>query len=398
VKRYTTKILTTEADFERVRSRWEELRQKALRPSLEQHPDWLALEVASKPGARAVAIALYDGSDLVGLAPFLLRPWEWQCRVAYTRVASFPVRLLDLCGQGFVGVESVEAAEALLLALARSDLPFDLLYLEDLPTGSPLAHVLRDSTNDGLWRYAPGGPRAHWLIKLAPTFEQYLTKFSGRRRSTLRNANRRIDKHAKEATWIERITEPAQVPAFLAHVKRVSSVSWQGTRLQQVVEDDERERKKLAQQAERGWLRCYLLRSGENAVAFAIAEQVDGVFTYERIGYDPAWSNFRPGGVLLYRILEDLHAHDRPIWFDFGTGDAAYKQFWGTETYNAVDMYVLRPTPYMGLVRTVKWSLGTAENVARQSIDRLGLRARVSRYLKRGSTVSAETEDDSEVG
>ena len=382
---YTTKVLTSQSELDSVAEEWKRVRLTQVRPSIEQHPDWIAFEVQARSDWSTAAIALHAGGELVGFAPFLLRPWKWDCRLAYKKVVSFPVRMADLCGPTFIAPDDRAAWEAMFGALAKGDLPYDLVYLEDLPTASPLWAIIQESKTDGLWRFVPTKPRTHWLVKIASTFDEYLTKFPSKRRSKLRNENKRIDKNLKEPTRLERVTAPEQVAGLLAHVKHVSGVSWQGTRLQQVVNDDDAERRKYEARAKSGWLRAYLLLSGDKCVAFVLGAQVDGVFYYEQIGYDPEWTTFRPGAVLLYRILADLHAHDPPEFVDFGTGDAPYKQFWGNENYEAVDLYLLRRSVYMGVARSVQWSLGAVESAARQSIDRLGVRSKVLQFLKRGN-------------
>ena len=75
--RYSTQLLTSAADFAEIAGAWNELRLRLPRPDLQLNPEWLPLEARSKPGVAAAAIALYDGTELVGLAPFLLRPFRW---------------------------------------------------------------------------------------------------------------------------------------------------------------------------------------------------------------------------------------------------------------------------------------------------------------------------------
>src|SRR6266508_4519838 len=96
--RYTTRLLTSSTDFASIAGAWNDLRLRQPRPDLQLNPEWLPLEAGSKPGAQGAALALYDGRELVGLAPFILRPFRWDARLAYRKIASFPVRLADLCG------------------------------------------------------------------------------------------------------------------------------------------------------------------------------------------------------------------------------------------------------------------------------------------------------------
>ncbi len=390
--RYSTRLLTSPADFAGIAVAWNDLRLRQPRPDLQLNPEWLPLEAGSKPGATAAALALYEGQELVGMAPFLMRPWRWEARLAYRKVAAFPVRLADLCGDRPLCPDDPEAYELLFRDAAKHGLPFDMMYLEALPVDSPLYRALAelDGTRSPVWRYMPRPPQPHWLLKTNDDFEKYLMTFPGDRRGKLRRRVRKLDKEAKEPVRVERVTTPAQIANFLAQVEQVSTVSWQGTKLQQVVRDAPEERAKLIRHAEKGWMRSYLLYVGERCIAFVIGAQESGIFYYDRIGYDPAWSQYAPGIVLFYKVVEDLHAHDKPGWLDFGTGDNNYKRLYGTESHACVDVYLLRRSAYMGAARTVHRSLVQAEQAAREVIDRYGLRTRVMKILRRGGDASTE--------
>src|SRR5262249_11477905 len=156
----------------------------------------------------------------------------------------------------------------------------------------------------------------------------------------------------------------------ISHLQRVSAVSWQGLHLEQVVHDTPAARDHFIAYAERGWLRSYLLLSGDHCIAFVIGMQSAGVFRYEFPGYDPAGAPYGPGKVLLCHILEVLHAHRRPEWFDFGTGDAEYKRVFGTESFETAGVYFLRRSAYMGFARAVNSSLAAITHVARLSVRR----------------------------
>src|SRR5262245_57098924 len=66
--RYSTRLLTSSADFAGIAGAWNELRLRQARPDLQLNPEWLRLEVSSKPGAQAAALALFQDHQLVGLA------------------------------------------------------------------------------------------------------------------------------------------------------------------------------------------------------------------------------------------------------------------------------------------------------------------------------------------
>jgi CelD/BcsL family acetyltransferase involved in cellulose biosynthesis len=388
--RYSTRLLTSSADFAGIAGAWNDLRLRQPRPDLQLNPEWLQLEAGSKPGAQPAALALFEGRELVGLAPFILRPFQWDARIAYRKVASFPVQLADLCGERPLCPDDPEAYELLFRDAGRHGLPFDMMYLEALPVDSGLYRAIASMPKDaGVWSYMPRPPQPHWLLRLADSFDAYLKTFHAEKRGKLKRRIKKVEKDHPGKMRCESITRAEQIPGFLAEVERLSAISWQGTKLQQVVKASEDERKKLERHAAHGWMRSYLLYVGAECIAFVIGVQESGTFYYERIGYDPAWSAYSPGSVLLYKIHEDLLARDRPTWLYFGTGDNTYKRLYGTDSFDCVDVYLLRRTAYMGAARTVHSGLTVAEQAARDVIDRYGLRNKVMKILRRGGATPA---------
>jgi CelD/BcsL family acetyltransferase involved in cellulose biosynthesis len=68
------------------------------------------------------------------------------------------------------------------------------------------------------------------------------------------------------------------------------------------------------------------------------------VFHYADIGHDAELSKFSPGTVLLYRLIEDLIAHDRPQTLNFGIGVSEYKRQFATEVREETSLLILRDT------------------------------------------------------
>jgi CelD/BcsL family acetyltransferase involved in cellulose biosynthesis len=239
-----------------------------------------------------------------------------------------------------------------------------------------------------MWLHAPRAPQPHWTLRLGATFDDYLAKFNGDRRRKLRWAARNFDAKAGAPVTVERVTEAAQVGPYLARVRELSARTWQGERLGQVMSDDAGERGKLEAYARRGWLRSYLMSVGDQPAAFVLGWQAAGTYTYERIGYDPRWANLSPGNVLLFKLIEDLHAHQPARVVDFGAGDNAYKRLYGTDCADAQDLYLVRRSPKMAVARTLQLATVRGEALARRLVEKSGMKQRLGRWLKRGGKVA----------
>jgi CelD/BcsL family acetyltransferase involved in cellulose biosynthesis len=164
-----------------------------------------------------------------------------------------------------------------------------------------------------------------------------------------------------------------QLPDFLMKAHAVSCRSWQAKRLGMAVSPQPADHPLLAFAAEMGALRSYVLEQNEQPIAFAICTQWNGGFLYDRVGFDPAFSEYSPGKVLLYRIIEDLLGRNTPRTFDFGEGDSEYKRIFGTRSCLTAPLALVRPAArprlLMGGVRVCRaLSRGT-----RATLKRFGL-------------------------
>jgi hypothetical protein len=379
---YETRVFTTRAELEAAAPEWETRWRAQARPHLEQHPGWVAAkmrEPREEPGAAIVA--LYGNGALEGVAPFVLRRWRCPCRVGYRTLVRFPLRLARLSGERLICVETPEVIDRLLEALPTEA---DVVLFESLEKDSPLWKRLHDSSSvrRRYWPYMPYGTVPHHLVRLTGDFEEYLATLGGRTRRKLRNAVRKLEAHAGDGLAIDRITRREQLAEFFRHAEAISRKSWQGTQLGEVVRASPEMLALDGEHADRGWLRCYVLRAGDEPIAFVRGFQAAGTYYYNQIGYDPAWAEHDPGKVLLFRLIEDLCAEDRPDWLDFRYGDNLYKQVFGTDRYDEANLYLIRKTPYGALFLAVHGGCARTAAAARNLLQRLQLRERVRRWAR----------------
>jgi len=62
-------------------------------------------------------------------------------------------------------------------------------------------------------------------------------------------------------------------------------------------------------------------------------------FTFLMIGFDPDFSNFSPGHLLIYHTIVDLVRHGVDT-FDFKCGEESYKQRWSDQRYDKVNLTI----------------------------------------------------------
>lgn len=291
-----------------------------------------------------------------------------------------------------------ETDEALLEAVALADVPYHTLFFEGLAVDSPLRRLIDTSpvVRRHFAVYCPTPPAKHWLIKLPKTFAEYDASLGKKRRGQFKASERKLNAACGSPVRIERITTLEDLPRYLESVHALSKVSWQGQKLGQVIEPNSPAAKRIEDFTRKRWFRGYLLRSDKDVIAFVIGFQSDGVYDYQKIGYDPKWAAYSPGNVMLYRLIEDLCTHDPAELIDLGGGDSQYKRVFGTDSFDEQNVYLMRRSAYTAVARATHGAFTAVSAATRAGLQRTGLLERARRVLRGRSATAAGTKVEQE--
>jgi CelD/BcsL family acetyltransferase involved in cellulose biosynthesis len=376
------RVLTSKEQLAEIDGAWERLRSSLPAPMIEQHRGWLETQASTTDGMMVVTLG--HDAEVKAIAPFFLKRWRLHCRLGYTSVASFRMRVARLCGDNLLAPDDEALQEALLEAVAGAKIPYSTLMVEDLRVDSPLRRRIDRSAaiRRNFWIHCPSPPQKHWLLRLPDSMSSFNTWLGPKHRSQLKSKERKLSAACGSPVRLERVTRPDEVPAYLEAVSTISKLSWQGRKLGQKVEAGDKQSVRIAEYAAKGWLRGYVLRSDNAPIAFVIGFQSDGTFYYMQVGYDPNWAAYSPGNVTLYRLIEDLYAHDTPAVVDYGGGDNQYKRVFGNDSFDEQSVFLMRRTPYTALARATHSTCVWLTDVVRSGLQRSGLLERVRRILR----------------
>lgn len=357
--------------------------QAALRPrQLEHDIAWLA---RADHGADTIAggLTFLRGSELIGYAPLRCRRKRLVLRLGEVKVASLPLRSVQLFGQAVLG-DSDELASAFLERLGELPHAFDRATIEQLPVDSPLWRAI--SKRRGSW-YIPleHGRALHRIVELAPTMAQYLERFSAKQRSELRRKTKRLVEDLGELE-LSVHTRPEHVRPFLDTIEPLARKTYQYRLLGKSPAGEEgAAAHNLEVCAQHGWLRAYVLTAGGRPIAYELGYAAGRVFQGEMTGYDPNCTKYGPGIVLMLRVIEDLIESKAFDAFDFGAGDASYKELLSTTAYEEVKMTLVRRTPYARAVSGLEQMLAGASRLAASLVERAGAKAQLKALIRRAS-------------
>lgn len=335
--------VTDASAFARMRREWDALLDES-RAGIFNAWEWLYPWYRRIGTDRVLAVlsARDRGGKLVGVMPLAFD---------VRRVAGRRVRRLAFLGENHVGSDYLDlvavrgeeetVARAFAQALKQASAWWDVLDLTDFDEQSPTLPVFQEAFGDKFTvrvteRYVcPFEPLA------AEPFDVFLRR-TGRRDNYLR---RRKWLEKQPGYRIEKVEKPGQLAGPMADFFRLHAMRWaedggsQGIKGPSV-EAFHRDATHLL--AERGQLRLYTMKVGEQAVASVYAILHRGKFIYFQSGYDPSWRSKSVGLVLVGETFKDsLDA--KLTEYDFLRGTETYKSDWTTKTRRTVALRINEP-------------------------------------------------------
>jgi CelD/BcsL family acetyltransferase involved in cellulose biosynthesis len=222
--------------------------------------------------------------------------------------------------------------------------------------------------------------RRHY-IDMGQSFADYMARFSGKTRSTLRRKARKLAEETGGYTITEH-RSPAEFEAFLAAALPLSARTYQARLLDAGLPDTPEARRAMLEAAETDRMRAFLLHAGGQAIAYLSLPVAGETLVYAHLGYDPDHARLSPGTVLQMEALERLFTEGRYRWFDFTEGDGAHKAMFGTDSAACSSLVLLRPTLANRALLASRGAFDAGVAQAKALAERSGALARIRAGLR----------------
>jgi hypothetical protein len=184
-----------------------------------------------------------------------------------------------------------------------------------------------------------------WVyLELGKSFEAFLESKQSRQRNSMKRRVKKLREHGAGSIECLRVETEDQVDSFYESAFSVAEKSWQHKNLGRCVEETTLYRNNLQNLARLGALRAYLLKCGGRPCAFAIGYQYQDILQIEQSAYSQDFSDFAPGTVLFYLMLEDLYRYRTPRFLNHGTGVSQHKRHFSNRETVDTAVYLFRPT------------------------------------------------------
>ncbi|MBV9506219.1 MAG: GNAT family N-acetyltransferase, partial [Acidobacteriia bacterium] len=295
--------IDTLAEMEALEPQWRELWTRDPRATPFQSPDWLIPWTRLLwGGGKLRVLAFRDGGRLVALAPL----FQWGLEtICLSFLGSGITDYLDIVAEP----EFAPLAARQLLASTELFVGCDLVDLQELRSDSPLL-----AEGGPPWRNTPSNVCP--VLPLASSTGGLLAGLDSKFRTDLRRAENRLRRAASieftpatQANYLELLEA-----LFCLHTARWEQRSNSGVLAADALRAFHRESASRFLAA--GMLRLYGLIADGRPIAIQYNLAAKGrVYAYLS-GFDPEWSRYSPGGVLLKHSME-CAIEEHAVEFDF---------------------------------------------------------------------------------
>jgi CelD/BcsL family acetyltransferase involved in cellulose biosynthesis len=334
-------IATTPADLDAIAAKWDGIgadSPHASRPLFGLVQEALGDEVRplvlsiERPGAEPILV----------VARIERRPVR--VKAGYRTLLTAKARWLVVVAGGILGAESDEDHRLVLRALSarlrRGDA--DILQLSKVPIGGTLHRLAADHLS---WVRRGHGATAqvHHTSDLSGGFDSLLSRRSkGTRWKNRKRLRRLLDPEAKMA--VREVGPEDDVTDVVRTLDGIAANSYQRG-IGVGFADDALHRALVRWAVDGGPYRAWVLSVEGTPVAYLNGVTHNRTFYLFETAFDGTRSDDEPGAILLAKVLEDLAGDPGVDAFDYGYGDAQYKQSMSDASWDETDMlfYAARP-------------------------------------------------------
>jgi len=326
-------------DIETLRPIWEQMQKKEPCPNINADIDrFLSILKSSGGDIQPYIILIKKNSLPVAMVLAQTGRVSVELRIGYKTLLRPKLRLLSVIHGGIIGQADDDLCRLIVHELMRelNRVGLDAVYFDRLKMNSLLYLIARKMPGVLSRGYFPRID-AHWAISIPENTSLFYKRFSALRRNEYKRYIRKLDhSHSVRVVCYHREED---VDEAVRRIQEISVKTYQHA-MGVGFDNDFACQVLLNTAARRGWLRAHVLFVDDKPAAFQIGLRYGKVYFAQHIGFDPYWKKEHVGTVLLLKVIEELCEDPSVSEFDFGFGDADYKQRYSDKSSPDASFYI----------------------------------------------------------
>lgn len=301
-----------------------------------------SLEHHLQPKENWVCLFAYDGRELVGVLPLIIK----ESTIARTK----QVKLRTLFNWHILTVDALikpgyenKAINALLKGLKKISPSYVSLKFSRISENSPMLKAAEIGIRGFLSVRHFSGTGSY--IDLPGSFEHFVAGLEKRFSRNLRRLERKI----QEIPDLKFVfcDKKEEVNGCFEKLAQAEKASWKGRKGSAIMQSPALKEfylSLLRRLSESGWLEWYFLSAGEKTIAAIMAIRFNRKLVIYKIGYDEAYASYSPGNKLFEKMLEKVFASGEIDEIDCLT-TYAWNQNWNMSAreYHDLIIFPVRP-------------------------------------------------------
>jgi len=223
-------------------------------------------------------------------------------------------------------------------------------------------------------------------IDLQQTFDEYISKFSSKTRSTIRRKIKKFSAKCDGNLHWRSYRSVSEIKEFYREARKVSSKSYQETLLDSGLPNDSKFIQLMESLSEKDQVRGYLLFDNDCPVAYMYCPIEDNVLLYQFLGYDYEYNKWSVGTILHWLAFEDIFNEKKFKYFDFTEGQSEHKRLYSTGSILCGNVYIFPKNIGVWMLIYSHHGINVLSERLGLLFERFGLKAKLKKIIRFSSS------------
>lgn len=377
-------IARTFEQIEKIRPIWQEMLRNEPHPTPNADIDrYLLVLKAAGNNVQPFIILIEQDDHPKTIVIALIEKRRITCRIGYLKIFKPSLCCISVVYGGILGRKDNEACSILIHELKKILKKGDaeLVLFNYIFKESPLYNLSR--TIPGFFNrdFIPN-INLHWQTPISDNKEQFHKTLSRNERRNIRRHTQQLEKKASGPVTIKTYHGLTELDEFISIATKISLVTYQHN-LTGGFSDNDLTRSIFTHSAKNNWLRAYILYAGSEPIAYELGTVYNSTYFAEYRGYHPDWSCGSPGSILLLKVLEEFSQAPNIKIYDYGFGDAPYKQRYGKTCWQETSVCIFATRFYPIFINILRTCIEALNSSLEYVLNKCGLTNRIKRLWRK---------------